>query len=282
MTKMALKKAVGRALLTNQELQTVMTQIERVLNDRPLTYVSNNPDDATPLTPSMLMHGRRLDSLPTPVVDPETIDDPSVLDRSELTGRMARHRLILQHCWQRWQREYLTMLRQEGRKRGAAVAPSVGEVVLIQDEGPRLMWQLGKIIELLPGRDDHVRVARVKTAKGVLMRAIAKLYPLELSAEPGVLGGGQDPSTEGLDSSGRGTDLVTEDGVIEPPQEPAADEGESATTESNPTRGRRWLDRGQHSNACGRGVREVPQRGAARRAEVRISEMSAPLSPGNV
>lgn len=46
----------------------------------------------------------------------------------------------------------------------------------------RLDWPLGKITQLFPGRDGKVRVARLKTATGELVRPVQRLYPLELSA----------------------------------------------------------------------------------------------------
>ena len=62
-TKRCLKKTLGRARLTYEELLTVLTEVECILNSRPLTYLY--PDDLEePLTPSHLISGRRLLSLP--------------------------------------------------------------------------------------------------------------------------------------------------------------------------------------------------------------------------
>ncbi len=64
-TKRCLKKVVGRACLTYDELQTIITEIEAVLNLRPLSYVSAD-DLVEPLTPSHLLLGYRVLSLPDP------------------------------------------------------------------------------------------------------------------------------------------------------------------------------------------------------------------------
>ena len=58
-TKRCLKKAIGRAKLTFKELLTVVTEIEMIINCRPLTFVTPT-DLEDPLTPSHLINGRRL------------------------------------------------------------------------------------------------------------------------------------------------------------------------------------------------------------------------------
>ena len=53
LTKQAIKKTLGRAFVTLQQLETIVTEIEAMLNDRPLTYVSPDLSDPEPLTPSI-------------------------------------------------------------------------------------------------------------------------------------------------------------------------------------------------------------------------------------
>eukprot|EP00731_Ephydatia_muelleri_P004127 Em0002g303a len=70
--KRCLKKIVGRTRLMYDELVTVVTEIEMILNSRPLSFVSSEDLDE-PLTPSHLLTGRRLLCLPDPPpdVDPD-------------------------------------------------------------------------------------------------------------------------------------------------------------------------------------------------------------------
>ncbi|GBO33536.1 hypothetical protein AVEN_139184-1 [Araneus ventricosus] len=58
---------------------------------------------------------------------------------------------------------------------------SVGDIVLVgSDNLKRIHWPLGKIIELLPGKDKEIRLIRVKTANSVLLRPVQRIYPLEV------------------------------------------------------------------------------------------------------
>lgn len=60
-TNTTLKKVVGKECISHQTLQTVLTDIKAVLNDRPLSYGTKDPE---PLTTSHLFYGRGITSLP--------------------------------------------------------------------------------------------------------------------------------------------------------------------------------------------------------------------------
>ena len=60
LTKSLLKKVLGRTHVNLSSLQTIVVEIEAVLNDRPLTYVSSDIEDDD------LLYGRRITSaIPT-------------------------------------------------------------------------------------------------------------------------------------------------------------------------------------------------------------------------
>ena len=62
--KEPLRKTLGNALLSYVELYTVLTDIEAIINSRPLTIIGDDINDAEPITPAHLAIGRPLKGLP--------------------------------------------------------------------------------------------------------------------------------------------------------------------------------------------------------------------------
>lgn len=190
-TKRCLRKMIGRAKLSYEELLTVLIEVEMVINSRPISYVTSS-DLEEPLTPSHLLTGRRLLSLPDnlcysqladPDYDPETT--PEILTR-----RMKFLNTTLERFWKRWKREYLLELRNSHRitkKVPGNKQIAVGDVVVIHsDQEKQGFWNLGVIQEIIPGRDGEIRGAIVKQAERgrnhtLLRRPVQLLYPLEIS-----------------------------------------------------------------------------------------------------
>lgn len=70
------------------------------------------------------------------------------------------------------------------RKSNAKNVYDIGNIILVENENvKRLDWSLARVKELIAGKDNNVRVARLTTAKGELIRPIQRLYPLELRYE---------------------------------------------------------------------------------------------------
>ena len=55
LTKMAIKKTLGRAPISLVTLKKIVVEVEIILNDCPLTYIADDPDDPEPLTPAHLI-----------------------------------------------------------------------------------------------------------------------------------------------------------------------------------------------------------------------------------
>ena len=52
-----IRSLVSEATLEEFDLLTLMTEIERIINDRPITSLPSGPDDLLALTPSMVLTG---------------------------------------------------------------------------------------------------------------------------------------------------------------------------------------------------------------------------------
>ena len=202
-TKRCLKRVIGSARLSYDELLTVIAEVEAILNSRPLSYVSSEDLDE-PLTPSHLLTGHRLISLPDPFISNEDPDYVTTSAPNVLSRRMQHLTAILDHFWQRWKREYLTELRESHRFAHKETATnlkpvSIGDIVLIHDEDhPRIFWKMGKIEDLIKGADGVVRGAIVRSGSklALLKRPIQRLFPLEVSSNPG----STCPSTDHVES----------------------------------------------------------------------------------
>ena len=182
LTKNVLKKVLGRSFITFEALQTLAVEIEGTLNDRPLTYLSADLGDPDPLTPSHLLYGRRIMSLPYTTMEDGEISDPTFLPSSAFQERAKRQTQILRHFQQRWKREYLTSLRESHK--GADPSKQnirVGDVVVVHDDVPRSRWQLAVIEELIEGLDGGITAAKIRTANGKTNRPVTKLFPLEVN-----------------------------------------------------------------------------------------------------
>lgn len=86
---------------TFEELATIFSQVEAILNSRPITPLSNDPNDFGALTPGHFLIGRSLLSIPQ--------HDHSKLPTNRLNQYKALEQAS-QHFWSRWSREYLSLL----------------------------------------------------------------------------------------------------------------------------------------------------------------------------
>ena len=93
--KQCLRKTLGKAGLTQEELATVLVEVECTVNSRPLTYEYDEVGEEV-LTPSHLMFGRRISSLPDLVDEPE--EDTG---GREYSARFKYLSNRLEHFWNR-------------------------------------------------------------------------------------------------------------------------------------------------------------------------------------
>ena len=159
--KRHLRRCVGTQILSFEELNTYLIQIEAILNSRPITSMSNDPNDLGPLTPAHFLLGRSMNDIPE---SNHSVDDDNLHSKT-------RHRLLEKlkfPFWNSWHRDYLVTL--QTRKKWLSNGPTfaVGDLVLIAEDNQRpLQWKLGRITELYSGNDSVNRVTKVITDAGM-------------------------------------------------------------------------------------------------------------------
>lgn len=166
-----LNKLLGSAILTYEELNTVLVRIEACLNSRPLTPLSSDPSDFSVLTPGHFLVGSSLLALPEP--------DYTTTPLNRLT-RWRRVSHLLQEFWNRWSKDYLVQLQQRDKwekERGPRLR--VGTVVIMRDDNlTPLRWKIGRVEKVHVGSDGVIRVATISTSSGQFNRAVRLLCPL--------------------------------------------------------------------------------------------------------
>lgn len=167
--KFHIKRVIGNTSLTFEELSTLCAQVEAVLNSRPLTPLSSNPSDLSPLTPGHFLIGRPLAALPSP---------PAAAERSIKT-RYQLIQALKEGFWKRWHMEYLSELQKRTKWRSPYKALKEGSMVIFKEENlPPMKWKLGRVHRLYPGKDGVSRVADFTTIRGIERRALNKVCPL--------------------------------------------------------------------------------------------------------
>lgn len=173
--KLHLKRILGNALLTYEEFSTVLTQIEAILNSRPLCPIpSSDDDEITCLTPAHFLLGR------TPTSLPDYSYEATPANRLTLYQQLQQ---LQQNFWRRWSRDYISLLQERTKWRsskGPTLKPDT--VVLVREERlPPYQWRMGRVVGCCPGPDGVTRVVEVKTNRGVIKRAFNNICPLPIN-----------------------------------------------------------------------------------------------------
>jgi hypothetical protein len=249
--KLSLKITLRHLRLDARELETILFEIESVVNTRPLTHVSSDVDDLAPLCPADFILGNSSDyrELLDPAAIPESTIRKLAVIRNETIGRF----------WKRWAHEYLASLQLWRRKTASPLQVQLGQVVLVKENTPRGTWALAKIVELIPGRDGVSRAVWLLLKGRRTRRAVDLLVPVESDYAfpiPSNRGG-----VENLRSPSRDTDASpSTDTTMEPPRLPGPARTRRGSNISN-ARGRHPRQNGRlvSSNLTTRSGRTVRQ-----------------------
>lgn len=174
--KKALQVVVGTQSLQEDILLTLLIEVEGILNAKPLGYVSSDIADPDPVTPNMLLMGRRDASLPQVSYAPDT-----------LTRRRWRHcQMMVDHYWTQFLRHYLPSLQLRQKWRRPTGDLVQGTVAMIVDpQLPRAQWPIGKVVKVIESADGRVRSAEVRVGEKTYLRPVARLVQLPAIPDDG-------------------------------------------------------------------------------------------------
>ncbi|KAF8789260.1 hypothetical protein HNY73_007208 [Argiope bruennichi] len=138
--------------------------------------------DIQPLTPGHFLVGAPLLSIPEP---------SDSLTNISLSSRWSLIQSLRSKFWKRWSQEYLNSLQSRAKWKLPELNIKPGQLVLLKDNSKSPMeWNLARIERTYPGTDGLVRVADIRTPKGIFRRSINRLCPLPFEEGVGQLSNG--------------------------------------------------------------------------------------------
>ncbi|KAL4009002.1 hypothetical protein ACER0C_002854 [Sarotherodon galilaeus] len=162
--------------LDEEGLQTALCEVESILNSRPITLESTDPNDLEALTPNHLLLLKSNPSLP-----------PGLFRRDNLYARKRWRQVqyISDLFWKRWVKEYLPQLQQHQKWGGIKRNFVPGDVVLIVDDSaPRGSWIIGRVTGAAPDEKGLVRQVWIKTPTSHVCRPVTKICLLQETSDP--------------------------------------------------------------------------------------------------
>jgi hypothetical protein len=163
-----MEKAVVRTP-SDEILRTLLFEVSGLLNSRPLTYTSSDPDDFRPLTPNDFLNR-------APIADLPAGDFRQALSRDHYRYVQKMTDLF----WDLWHGSFLQSMTGRKKWRTPARNFTVGDFVLDDwKTAPRGRWRTGRIVRVYPGTDGLVRAADVEFSTGILRRGTNQLALLE-------------------------------------------------------------------------------------------------------
>ena len=165
-----LNSLMKEQVVSDETLLTLMAEVEKIINDRPITEMSNSSEDPEPLTPSKLLLLKDNSSVPYDIVEKEDV----------YNKRWRAAQCMANAFWKRWIREYLPSLQYRQKWTKPYRNFAVGDLVLIIDDRvSRGNWPMAIIEEVYPDKHGVVRQVKLKTSTNNLKRDVRKLCLLE-------------------------------------------------------------------------------------------------------
>lgn len=154
--------------MSEDNLMTFLCEAEKIINDRPLTPLTDDPNDSTPITPNMILLLRN--------------NSGQELFPSENKVRSYHRQAMFlgELFWKRWCEEYVPSLMVRQKWLVPKRNLKEGDLVLMCGEGfPRGSWPMARVVQIFRDSDQMVRKVMVKDKNGLKVRPITKLALLE-------------------------------------------------------------------------------------------------------
>ena len=143
--------------LSDEELNTIFCEVESILNNRPITHVSSDPNDLSALTPNNILLLNAGVTLPPGVFKK---------DSCYVHRRWRQVQYLVNLFWSRWKREYMVNLCERQKWVNPKKQIDVNDMVLVTDLNlPRNQWPLGRVVKTNADKRGVVRSAQVKVSK---------------------------------------------------------------------------------------------------------------------
>ena len=155
--------------ISDDVLLTAMTEVERIINARPIVPVVSDDINSTALTPNDLLLLRSNGGAEL---------KECLLDRYKSRWKQANYMAGV--FWKRWTKEYITTLSLRQRWLNKERNFKEGDVVLLTSESlKRDKWPIGVISGVTVDDDRCVRTVNVRTKTGECLRDVRHLSLLE-------------------------------------------------------------------------------------------------------
>lgn len=172
--KYHLKRIIQNYILTYEQLNTVLCQIEAVLNSRPLLPVTaDDINDFSYLTPGHFLVGTALTSFPEEDVQSMPVNRLKYWDICSK---------VRSHFWNVWHKYYLNIMQSRPKWRDDVPNVKEGSLVILREpNSPPLTWPMARVEKVYPGQDQKVRVVDVITPnKKIYKRSLSGISVLPL------------------------------------------------------------------------------------------------------
>ena len=158
--------------LKEEELHTCLTVCEGLLNSRPISYVSSDPDDLLPLTPAhFLMQGACAD------IGPALSFKPT---RMELCNRWLHIQQAMDRLWGRFIKEVIPGMNKMNQWTTKRRDLQAGDIVVLLENKSRGIWPIGRITETYRNeKDGHVRRAKILCKGKIYDRSLSRIMVIQ-------------------------------------------------------------------------------------------------------